>query len=481
MQPGTGMIASIGSLTGPLSMLGALLQSSVRLEREQWLSADALAARRLDRLRKVLDHASRSPYYRRILAEAGLNRVDAIEPPDLARLPLLTRQVITEHGIDAFLTAGRGGLLSVATSGSTGTPGRFLRSPVEEADFSARWWRVYSAYGCRMWDGQINVATAGKPDRRGPIAILRRLGLLPAVHRVASDAGPDEVLERVRTANPRILTGYAGAIEALAEHVLRSGVTLDPPRAVFCTAMEVTDRCLELAEQAFRAPAVDVYVSNEFGVLAWSCPVRRDHLHLNDDGFLFEVLRADGTPAQGGELGELVVTSLGLTSMPLVRYRTGDMAAHLPGPCECGRGLGLLTRVHGRTAHAIRRPSGALITTPVITSLFGRAQAYEWVRGFQVREEPGGYLRFLLDVRHPPSETQRWSLASTVESAVGRDFEVAFEVVDRIPAAPSGKRQFLVPLPRHAPPWVADARQPSAPDSLQVAGPPCVHGGEGLT
>jgi phenylacetate-CoA ligase len=440
------MITSLGSLTTPLSMLDALLRSSVRLEREQWLSPDVLATRRLARLRKVLRHAKRSRYYRRALAGARLDQVDAIQPQDLARLPLLTRQVIARHGIDAFLTARPAGLVSVATSGSTGTPGRFLRSSVEEADFSARWWRVYSAYGCRMWDGQVNVATTGKPDRSGPIAMLRRLGVLPGVDRVASDASPDEVLERVRTANPRILTGYAGAIEALAEHVLRSGARIQPPRAVFCTAMEVTDRCLELAEEAFQAPAVDVYVSNEFGVLAWSCPARRDHLHLNDDGFLFEVLRADGTPAPMGELGELVVTSLGLTTMPLIRYRTGDMAARLEGPCKCGRGLGLLTRVHGRTAHAIRRPSGALITTPVITSLIGRAQAYEWVRGFQVREEPGRQLRFLLDVRQPPSETQRRSLVTTVESAIGRDFRLAFEVVDRIPAAPSGKRQFLVPL-----------------------------------
>jgi phenylacetate-CoA ligase len=210
--------------------------------------------------------------------------------------------------------------------------------------------------------------------------------------------------------------------------------------------MEVTDRCLQLAERAFLAPAVDVYVTNEFGVLAWSCPQRRDLLHLNDDAFVVEVVGPDGRLVPDGTLGELVVTSLGLTSMPLIRYAMGDMAARVSERCGCGRGLGLLTRVHGRTAHAIRRPSGALITTPVITSLFGRARADEWVRGFQVREEPGRRLRFLLEVRRPPSEDQRRGLALTVESAMGQDFQVAFEEVSRIPAAPSGKLQFLVPL-----------------------------------
>jgi phenylacetate-CoA ligase len=259
------------------------------------------------------------------------------------------------------------------------------------------------------------------------------------------------VLQRVRELSPPILTGYAGAIEALAEHVLMTGAQVQPPRAVFCTAMEVTDRCLELAEMAFQAPAVDVYVTNEFGVVAWSCPARRDVLHLNDDTFVVEVLGPDGLPVPPGTVGELVVTSLGLTAMPMIRYRMGDMAARLPGTCECGRGLGLLSRVHGRTAHAIRRPSGALITTPLITSLFGRAAAHTWVRRFQVREEPGGHLRFLVDARQPPSPDERETLAEIVESSVGSDFEIAIEIVDQIPMAPNGKLQFLVPLPRSEP------------------------------
>jgi phenylacetate-CoA ligase len=239
------------------------------------------------------------------------------------------------------------------------------------------------------------------------------------------------MLQRVLEIAPPILTGYAGAIEALADHVLATGVRIPPPRAVFCTAMEVTDRCLQVAEQAFQAPAVDVYVTNEFGVIAWSCPVRRDVLHLNDDAFVIEVLDGQGRPAADGTVGELVITSLGLTSMPLIRYRMGDMAARLPGRCACGRGLGLMSRVQGRTAHAIRRPNGALITTPLITSLFGRAMAHSWVRRYQVREEPGGHLRFLVNLRQRPSDAEWRTFEQIVESTVGDDFEIAVEFVTR--------------------------------------------------
>lgn len=440
------MASGFTNAVGPIAVILALIQNSRRLEKEQWLPAEELTARRRTRLQRLLMRAAGAPYYSQVLRDAGIEDPGKVELRDLEGLPFLDRQVIARHGVDAFLTVARSSLFSVTTSGSTGTPGRFFRSSLEEADFSARWRRVYAAFGCGMFDAQVNVAAPNKANRPGPIALLRKIGLLPRVERLPASMPPEHVLRRVQALNPPILTGYAGAIEALADHVLASGTSIQPPRAVFCTAMEVTDRCLELAEQAFRAPAVDVYVTNEFGVIAWSCPVRRNVLHLNDDAFVVEVVDPDGAPVPLGTQGELVVTGLGLASMPLIRYRMGDLAARVPGPCECGRGLGLLTRVQGRTAHAIRRPDGALITTPVITSLFGRAQAYEWVRQFQVREEPGRRLRVLLDARMPPSESQRNVLAQLLQSGVGPDFQIVMEIVDQIPTAPSGKLQFLVPL-----------------------------------
>ncbi|MEO7987299.1 MAG: hypothetical protein ABI766_12265 [Gemmatimonadales bacterium] len=433
---------------GSLATVAALLRASTRLMREQWLPAGELAARRLTRLRQLLVRAAETPYYGAVIRDAGISDPSTIGMDDLARLPLLDRQILARHGLEAFLTVAPAGLVSVFTSGSTGTPGRFLRSRLEEAEYSARWWRVYAAYGCHMLDAQINLATPNKAVRAGPIALLRRMGILPRIERLASNAPPAEILKRVQAVNPPILTGYAGAIEALAEHVRATDARIHPPRAVFCTAMEVTDQCLELAEQAFRAPAVDVYVTNEFGVIAWSCPVRRDLLHLNDDAFVLEVLDPDGRPVRPGERGELVVTCLGVASMPLIRYRMGDIAAHVPERCECGRGLGLMTRVQGRTAHVIRRPNGALITTPLITTIFNRAGAYGWVRRFQVREQADRSLCFLVDARRQPSGVERDALTQEVQSAVGQDFRAAIEIVDEIPLAPNGKMQFLVPLAR---------------------------------
>ena len=186
---------------GPVVSVGTLLQSSLRLEREQWLSHEELASRRLARLRQILAKAAKTSYYGAAMRAAGIDPAKA-ELRHLERMPVLDRIVIGKQGHQSLMTVDKTGLVQVRTSGSTGTPGTFLRSRLEEADYSARWWRVYAAYGCSVWDSQINVAILDKPDRAGPITLLRRMGVLPRVEKVASDSPPAQVLERVRSINP---------------------------------------------------------------------------------------------------------------------------------------------------------------------------------------------------------------------------------------------------------------------------------------
>jgi phenylacetate-CoA ligase len=48
-------------------------------------------------------------------------------------------------------------------------------------------------------------------------------------------------------------------------------------------------------------------------------------------------------------VGELVITTLTKEAIPLVRYRTRDLTAILPGACPCGRTFRRMARVKGRT------------------------------------------------------------------------------------------------------------------------------------
>src|SRR5439155_1591632 len=72
--------------------------------------------------------------------------------------------------------------------------------------------------------------------------------------------------------------------------------------------------------------------------VAMECREGKGALHVFDDHFLPEVVDAGtGEPVGGGELGELVLTTLTKEALPVIRYRTGDMTTWVDEGCPCGR------------------------------------------------------------------------------------------------------------------------------------------------
>ncbi len=76
----------------------------------------------------------------------------------------------------------------------------------------------------------------------------------------------------------------------------------------------------------------------------------KDGLHVNEDHFIVEVVDPEtGEPVPEGKEGELVFTSLTKEAVPVLRYRTGDLASLSTRPCPCGRTLARHTKVFART------------------------------------------------------------------------------------------------------------------------------------
>jgi len=77
---------------------------------------------------------------------------------------------------------------------------------------------------------------------------------------------------------------------------------------------------------------------------------KREGLHVNEDHFIVEIVDpATGERIPDGSQGELVFSTITKEGFPLIRYRTGDIAAIIKEPCSCGRTTARITRVTGRT------------------------------------------------------------------------------------------------------------------------------------
>lgn len=110
-----------------------------------------------------------------------------------------------------------------------------------------------------------------------------------------------------------------------------------------------SDNTRKELEEALDIKAYDSYgLSEMFGPgVGFECE-EQNGLHIWEDHFLVEIVDSNGDACAPGERGELVLTSLTKEAMPLIRYRTGDMAMMLEDSCPCGRTSTRISRILGR-------------------------------------------------------------------------------------------------------------------------------------
>jgi phenylacetate-coenzyme A ligase PaaK-like adenylate-forming protein len=316
--------------------------------------AEQLAGLQLDRLRALIDRLlAIGGLQGTRLREAGVAAGPDVNFATLARLPTVTKQDLWDTYPFGMLAVPREEV--VAVHGSSGTGGRPTLVSYSRADLKL-WARmcaralaaagatpasiVHNAYGYGLFTGGLGI-------HQGAVE-------LGATVVPVSGGMTARQLTLIRDLRPDILTctpSYAVRLgEALAEagYGPAQGLSL---RAGLFGAEPWTDELRARIEQLLGLRALDIYGLSEVigpGVAA-ECYVAADGLHVNEDHFLVEVIDpVSGRPVPDGTAGELVFSTVTKEALPLLRYRTGDMASLRHGSCACGRTLVKMSKVAGR-------------------------------------------------------------------------------------------------------------------------------------
>ena len=286
----------------------------------------------------------------RRLREAGVESGAEVSLAEMSRLPTTSKSDLWETYPFGLLAVAREDV--VAVHGSSGTGGRPTLVGYTRADLDL--WAevvarslgcagaragavVHNAYGYGLFTGGVGFHLGG--IRMGATVVPMSGGMT------------QRQLTLIADLRPEVLTCTPSYAVTLGEAAAAAGSDVSSLRAGIFGAEPWSEAMRAQIESVLPLKALDVYGLSEVigpGV-ATECIEAQSGLHVNEDHFVVECVDpSNGLPVPDGEPGELVFTTPTKEALPLLRYRSGDIASLARGTCVCGRTLVRMSKVLGR-------------------------------------------------------------------------------------------------------------------------------------
>lgn len=326
------------------------------------VDTELFRAYRLYRLKETLRYAyANSAFYRELYDSAGVDVETVRSLEDLQRLPFTTPEDVARGGF-RFLCVSQGQVekpVSYISTGTTGLKKRVFFSRRDIADIMD-----FLAVGMDTVAMPGSVVQILLPDAQGRgigplLAKALQAGGLRA-YATGMELDSEEQIRQTMENRPDIWFGDAATVYRITKQCER-GCDLSSlgVRIMFLTMEHVSESVTRNLERIWNCRVCTHYGLTEMGWgLAVDCPSGQGY-HYNEFGVVAELVDPmTGRPVGlDGAEGELVFTSLGREAMPLIRYRSHDIATLTSKPCSCGCGLQTMGHI-GRRMEGVRTLEG---------------------------------------------------------------------------------------------------------------------------
>jgi phenylacetate-CoA ligase len=406
-------------------------------EVESW-DAETIRRYQIAALRDSLIAASKAPFYAERFAACGVDPAKFESLEQLKDYPLLTKQDLLLHREQMVNPEfGAKQRLYITTGGSSGVPVGFylhkgVSRPKEQAYLEAQW----SRRGYRVGD-RVAVIRGGvtSSKARGGISYYdaTRNWLILSSYHLTPERLPEYVaaLNRFR---PQHLHAYPSAALMLARGLEQAGVKLDfPLTSLLCGSEKLTAESQQHLEQFFGARVCHWYGHSERVVLAAQGRTS-NHLHFWPTyGFVeFGEANADGHR-------EIIGTSFHNHVMPLIRYRTGDLAGMTND--ECGMTNAVISEVVGRDYEFLISATGRRIS---LTAINMHDRLFDGLLAVQFFQERPGEVECRFQLGPQWQSSREEAMRAGLLKKLGDDFTLTLREVKEVEKTSAGKHKWLV-------------------------------------
>jgi len=326
-------------------------------------------------LRKALMYLQEhSPYYQRMFLSHGINasKIETIE--QLQTIPFTEKKDLQLYNQD-FLCCPREKIIDyITTSGTLGDPVTFGCTDADLERLAYNEMKSFATAGVKQGDIVQLMCTIDKRFMAGLAYFLGLRKMGASVIRVGNGI-PELQWDTIKRIQPDTIMCVPSFILRLIQYAEEHDIDYrnsSVKRIIgIGEGMREQDFSLNLLGRRIKEKwDVDLfatYSSTEMGATFAECGCQMGG-HVHPELIIVEIIGDDDKPVADGEIGEIVVTTLGVEAMPLLRFRTGDMAAKRTEQCKCGRWSYRLTPIVGRKNNMIKL-KGTTLYPPAINDV----------------------------------------------------------------------------------------------------------------
>lgn len=312
-----------------------------------------LEAYQLNRIIQTIEHAKKhSRFYERELKNIDTGRLHSLK--DTRQIPFTYPSQIWQDPF-RFLCVPLHDVKRIVTLRSSGTSGKEKRIFFTDDDLNCTVDFFQYGMSC-LADQSDRVLVLFPGNAYGSIGdllqkALKRSGITCFVQGVMHD--PDATAEFIKENSITCLVGIPTQILYLSR--IKSEVFRHHLKKVLLSSDYVPEILIYELESKYGCQVFTHYGMTEMGYGGGvECTVRNGY-HLREANLYFEIINPEtGQNVIDGQVGEIVFTTLTRQAMPLIRYRTGDLASISTVPCACGTFLKTMNRVLGRMENRVQ-------------------------------------------------------------------------------------------------------------------------------
>tara|TARA_B110000211_G_scaffold88865_1_gene103887 strand:- start:1335 stop:2624 length:1290 start_codon:yes stop_codon:yes gene_type:complete len=336
-----------------------------------------------DELKKLLYYLKdNSTYYQRVFKRQNIQISDINTLEDLQKIPVTTKEDLHRYN-DDFICIDSSNIIDyVTTSGTTGNPVFFGLS---DKDLERLAYNEAISFACSKVTKNDTIQLMTTIDRRFLAGLAYFLGarkLGAGIIRVGAGI-PELQWDSILKFKPSYLIAVPSFLLKLIEYAENNGITVNSSsvKGVICIGeplknQDFSDNVLSLKiKEKWDIELYSTYASTEMSTAFSECEFQQGG-HHHPELIIVEILDDHNQPVMEGEEGELVITTLGVETVPLLRFKTGDVIKAHYQPCKCGRNTLRLGPVIGRKKHMIKY-KGTTIYPPAMYNLLNDFSAIE--------------------------------------------------------------------------------------------------------